>query len=143
MDSEITEIQWSWDHPVIQEILLKYYREWLFNSPEIASSMVDKILSLSCVQPPNKILDIGCGLGYHAIAFAKKGFQVFAFDPGDKYIEIARKNAISDDANVSFQVMTCSELATSESFTLAWAGWYCPGQLSPSEIVQDFKNWVK
>jgi SAM-dependent methyltransferase len=95
------------------------------------------------VQPPAKILDIGCGLGYHAIDFAKKGFQVFAFDPGDKYIEIAKNNNINNDTDVSFQVMTCSELSKSESFDFAWAGWYCPGQLSPSEIVQDFKRIYK
>ncbi|MCP3944189.1 MAG: class I SAM-dependent methyltransferase [Desulfobacteraceae bacterium] len=138
MENEITEIQWSWDHPIIQEILLKYYRNWLFNTPEIANKMVEQITSLSNIQPPHQVLDIGCGLGYHAIEFAKRGFRVFAFDPGDKYIEIAKNN--NTNADVFFKVMTCSGLETSESYALAWAGWYCPGQLSPSEVVQDFKR---
>ena len=38
MKNEITEIQWSWDHPIIQDILLTYYRAWLFNTPEIATN---------------------------------------------------------------------------------------------------------
>lgn len=140
MENEIIEIKWSWGNPVIQEILLKYYREWLFNSSENVSRMVEKILSLSDVRPPAHILDVGCGLGYHAIYLTKKGFQVSAFDPGDKYIEIAKKNALTEKADVSFQVMTCSDLRISEQFDLAWAGWYCPGQLSRSELVQDFKR---
>jgi 2-polyprenyl-3-methyl-5-hydroxy-6-metoxy-1,4-benzoquinol methylase len=93
MKNEIMKIQWSWDHPIIQDILLTYYREWLFNTPEIATNMVEKIMLLSGVQPPGQIVDIGCGLGYHAIAFAQKGFQVLAFDPGDKYLEIAKDSA--------------------------------------------------
>ena len=140
MENEITEIQWSWDHPIIQEILLKYYRDWLFNTPEIAKNMVEKILSLSNINPPNQIMDIGCGLGYHATAFAQEGYQVFAFDPGDKYIEIAKSNIAKEGVDLNFQTMICSDLIASERFALAWAGWYCPGQLSPSEIVQDFKR---
>ena len=40
MKSEIIEIKWSWDQPTIQDILLKYYRDWLFVTPEIANKMV-------------------------------------------------------------------------------------------------------
>lgn len=140
METEIVEIEWSWDNPVIQELLLKYYREWLFNSPEIVSKMVEKILSLSGAEPPAHMLDIGCGLGDHAIDLREKGFQVYAFDPGNKYIEIAKKNAVTENVDVSFEIMSCSELSIAERFSLAWAGWYCPGQRSRSELVQDFKK---
>jgi len=140
MKNEITEIQWSWDHPIIQDLLLTYYREWLFNTPEIATNMVEKIMLLSGVQPPGQIVDIGCGLGYHSIAFAQKGFQVLAFDPGDKYLEIAKDSATRKGIDISLTKMACADLNESERFSLAWAGWYCPGQLSPSEIVHDFKR---
>lgn len=36
-------------------------------------------------------IDVGYGLGYYAIAFAQKGFQVFAFDPSDQYMDINRR----------------------------------------------------
>jgi len=143
MKSEITEIQWSWDHPIIQEILLKYYRDWLFSTPEIAQNIVDKIVSLSGVRPPDHVMDIGCGLGYHATAFAKKGFQVFSFDPGNKYIEIAKRNIDKENIDINYKTMSCADLNESERFSLAWAGWYCPGQLTPSEIVQDFRRIYK
>lgn len=140
MKSEITEIKWSWDDPTIQDILLKYYRDWLFNTPEIAKDMVEKILSLSGIRSPGQIMDVGCGLGYHATAFAKKGFHVFAFDPGNKYLEIAKNNIKKEGVEVSLKQMRCGDLNESDRFSLAWAGWYCPGQLSSSDIVKDFKR---
>lgn len=140
MGTEIIEVEWSWDQPIIQEILLKYYRDWLFNTPEIAARMVERILSISNIHPPGQVLDIGCGLGYHAIAFAQKGFQVSAFDPGSKYLEIAQSNINKEGVDVTPLQMKCADLNESERFVLAWAGWYCPGQLSPSEVTQDFRR---
>ena len=34
------------------------------------NNMVERILSISKINPPAQVLDIGCGLGYHAAAFA-------------------------------------------------------------------------
>jgi 2-polyprenyl-3-methyl-5-hydroxy-6-metoxy-1,4-benzoquinol methylase len=93
MNTEIIETEWGWDNPVIQDILLSYYRDWLFNTPDMAGKMVDRILEISGITPPGEILDIGCGLGYHSMAFAESGFHVFAFDPGEKYLEGARDNS--------------------------------------------------
>ncbi len=143
MELETIEIEWSWDQPIIQDILLKYYRDWLFNTPEIAREMVERILSISNIQPPGQVLDVGCGLGYHATAFAQKGFQVFAFDPGDKYLEIAQSNIAKEGVDVNLRQMKCSDLDEVERFALAWAGWYCPGRLSPSEVTQDFRQIYK
>lgn len=143
MESEIIEIEWSWDQPIIQDILLKYYRDWLFITPEIANNMVERILSISKLQPPGQVLDIGCGLGYHATAFAQKGFRVFAFDPGDKYLEIAQKHIAMEGGDVILRQMKCADLDESERFALAWAGSYCPGQLSPSDVTQDFRRIYK
>ncbi len=140
MESEIIEIDWSWDQPIIQDILLKYYRDWLFVTQGIADNMVERVLSISQVQPPDEILDIGCGLGYHATAFAQKGFRVFSFDPGDRYLEIAQRNTAIVRADVTLCQMKCADLNESERFGLAWAGSYCPGQLSPSGVIQDFRR---
>ncbi|WP_363321045.1 class I SAM-dependent methyltransferase [Desulfobacula sp.] len=85
-------------------------------------------------------MDIGCGLGYHATAFAQKGFQVFAFDPGDKYLEIAQSNVAKQGGDVTLRQMQCADLDESECFVLAWAGSYCPGQLSQSGITQDLRR---
>lgn len=163
MASKIIEVDWSWDQPLVQELLLKYYRDWLFVTPEIAGNMVDRVLAISKLQPPGEVLDIGCGLGYHAAAFAQKGFRVFAFDPADKYLELARRHIAGIDGDVALRQMRCAdldalgsnvfELDTSDSdtsdsnapgrFSLAWAGSYCPGQLTPAEVVRDFERIYK
>jgi tellurite methyltransferase len=49
---------------------------WKTPAPEV----MDLIASLSPVDMP-RILDLGCGLGRHAIAFAAAGFFVTATDP--------------------------------------------------------------
>jgi len=36
--------------------------------------------------------------------------------------------------------MQGADLDESERFVLAWAGSYCPGQLSPSGVTQDFRR---
>lgn len=143
MKSEIIEIEWSWELLIIQDLLLKYYRDWLFSTPEIAAKMVERILSISKIQPPGQVLDIGCGLGYHATAFAQKGFQVVAFDPGEKYLEIARNHIARKRGDVILRRMKCEDLDESERFALAWAGSYCPGKLSPAEVTQDFRRIYK
>jgi SAM-dependent methyltransferase len=140
METHTVEIQWAWDHPIVQELLLKYYRERLFGTGENAEKSVEAILSLAGVRAPGKVLDIGCGLGHQAIAFARRGFQVLAFDPGDKYLAVARENIARAKAYVELRQMACHRLAEVERYALAWAGWYCPGQLTPAEVVQDFRR---
>lgn len=143
MEKTITEVKWSWSHPIVQEILLKYYRDWLFNTPQTAQDMVARVLLLSGIQPPGEILDIGCGLGYHAAAFAKRGYEVSAFDPGDQYLKIAENYCEEEGVKVSFERMRCKDLNYSDRFSLAWAGWYCAGLLSSAEIVSDFNRIFK
>ncbi len=140
MKAHFKEIHWAWYDPDVQDLLLKYYRDWLFNTPENADRIVVHILSKSQITPPGEIVDIGCGLGYHAMSFAKRGFNGFAFDPGDKYVNIARENAASLKDQIDIRRMPCSQLTESKRFALAWAGGYCPGQLSPEEVAQDFRR---
>lgn len=139
METRVKEIQWAWYNPDVQDILLKYFRNWLFNTPENADRIVEHILSIANI-PQGEIVDIGCGLGYHAMAFANRGFHVLAFDPGNKYVNIARKNVTCAGAAIDIRQMQCCELSETKRFSLAWAGGYCPGQLSPAEVVQDFSR---
>ncbi len=140
MKTYIEEIQWSWDHPVVQELLLKYYREWLFSTPEKANEIIQEVLALSSIEPPASVLDLGCGLGYHAASFAKLGFNVLAFDPGDRYVAIARENAKRLGLQIEIRQMNCDNLEANKLYDLAWAGAYCPGKLSPSDLIDDFKR---
>lgn len=140
MKTKVEEIIWSWDHPFIQDLLLKYYRDYLFSTSEKADQIVQKILDLSSVEPPANILDVGCGLGYHAVSFAKRGFDVMAFDLGDRYIAFANEHASKQGLRIDIRQMYCGNLEEDKHFDLVWAGNYCPGQLTPSEVVDNFRR---
>ena len=43
------------------------------------------------------LLDLGCGLGRHALFFARNGFSVFAFDLSLEAAERLRKNTLTED----------------------------------------------
>jgi SAM-dependent methyltransferase len=134
------EVQWSWAHPLVQELLLKYYRDYIFSTAENAETEVRQVLAMAALEPPGRVLDIGCGLGRHALSFAGHGFEVLAFDPGERYLEIARHETARFGPQIDLRQMECSSLAEDSRFDLAWAGAYSPGQLSPPELVDDFQR---
>ena len=140
MKLEIQELEWEWANPVVQDILLKYYRDRLFLTPHLANAVVEQVLRLAPTAAPAAVLDVGCGLGYHAAAFAKRGLEVFAFDPGDRYIAIGREHAADLGVQIDFCQMYCSGLDEEERFKLAWAGNYCPNQLTSEEVCADFQK---
>jgi len=73
---------------------------WKKPAPEV----LDLIRSLSPIERPN-VLDLGCGLGRHAIAFAAAGFSVTATDSSSTAIrhlnEWARSLQLSIETRVS------------------------------------------
>lgn len=47
-------------------------------------------------------LDLGCGTGADSIALSQLGLKVTAVDQSEKMIEKAKKNAVSNNANINF-----------------------------------------
>lgn len=45
------------------------------------------------LSPGDRVLDVGCGPGRHAIELAQRGVIVHGIDISDRFIEIARQNA--------------------------------------------------
>lgn len=52
---------------------------------------IEAALSGFLENPPNKLLDIGCGTGTHALELARRGYRVFAFDIAMPMVEMAKK----------------------------------------------------
>jgi glycine/sarcosine N-methyltransferase len=59
-----------------------------------------------------RILDAACGTGQHAIALARRGYQVVGADLSAAMVERARENAEESGAAVRFMVAGLGELAT-------------------------------
>jgi SAM-dependent methyltransferase len=66
-----------------------YYKDiWRNIVPaELTVKETDFIISHFKLQPENKVLDMMCGYGRHAIALAKQGMHVTAVDNLDEYIK--------------------------------------------------------
>lgn len=62
---------------------------------------IEVVLSKFLENPPNKVLDVGCGTGTHALELAKRGYKVFAFDVAKPMIEIAIKKDTKNEVQFS------------------------------------------
>lgn len=75
-------------------------------------AFVSEVFRVAQPGPGRRILDLGCGKGFLAIALAHRGCEVVAIDISPKSIELAKQRA--DAAGVAdkidFQVMDCEQL---------------------------------
>lgn len=90
-----------------------YYKDlWRIIIPEeLTVKEVDFILPFFNLQPGNKILDLMCGYGRHAIALAKKGMTVTAVDNLHDYINEIRQVADKESLDL---IAILADVATYE-----------------------------
>lgn len=63
---------------------------------------VDALIDMLALEPGQRILDVGCGPGRHAIALGQRGFVVHGIDISERFTEIA--SAAADAAGVADRV---------------------------------------
>ena len=108
---------------------MTWYKEW-FNSENYlkvykhrdeseAKRLVDLIEKHVNLEAQSSVLDMACGAGRHAIAFANKGFKVTAVDLSQRLIKEARKNALDAGVNINFVLSDILEYETNLQFDLA------------------------
>ena len=56
------------------------------------------------VAPPGPVADLGCGPGAHALALARRGYNVVGVDGSPRMIQVARARAARDNAGATFGV---------------------------------------
>jgi 2-polyprenyl-6-hydroxyphenyl methylase / 3-demethylubiquinone-9 3-methyltransferase len=61
-----------------------------------------KVLQLQL--PGKTVLDVGCGGGYLAEAFAEDGFMVTGVDPAARSIEAAQKHASEEGLTIDYRI---------------------------------------
>lgn len=60
-----------------------------------------------------RVLDVACGTGMHAIALARRGYDVVGVDASLGMIDQAQANASQEGLNIHFEVASFGELAKS------------------------------
>jgi len=73
---------------------------------------------LKRMEPSGRVLDVGCGVGRDALAFAKRGYSVVAFDGSAEMVRLARKR-IAGLAEVL--QMRFDEMPWRKEFNGVWA----------------------
>jgi SAM-dependent methyltransferase len=63
---------------------------------------VDSLISLLEIQPDERILDLGCGVGRHSLEFARRGHEVVGVDRTKCYLERAEERAASENLDIEF-----------------------------------------
>lgn len=67
-----------------------------------ALRLVELILDTCPLTPGAHVLDVGCGRGRHAMAFAERGFDVTGVDLAQRALEIARQSAADRGHTIRF-----------------------------------------
>src|SRR5689334_24903499 len=60
------------------------------------------------VAPPGPVADLGCGPGAHALALARRGYDVVGVDGSPRMVEVALARAACDQVDATFDVYDLS-----------------------------------
>jgi cyclopropane fatty-acyl-phospholipid synthase-like methyltransferase len=98
-----------------------YYKNiWRTLIPvELTTKETDFMLQYFNLQPGNKVLDLMCGYGRHAIALAKKGVEVTAIDNLGDYINEIKDAAAKDNLPITAIQDDIIHFQTTDVFDLA------------------------
>jgi SAM-dependent methyltransferase len=69
---------------------------------ELVERTADELANV--VAPPGPVADLGCGPGAHALALARRGYDVVGLDGSPRMVEIARTRAGRDKVAATFDV---------------------------------------
>jgi SAM-dependent methyltransferase len=75
---------------------------YLSGRPSYSSLLIGRVVELCALNDTHKILDLGCGPGQLAMAFAPFLREVTALDPEPEMLKIARENASGGHFNLRF-----------------------------------------
>ena len=74
---------------------------------ELVERTADELASV--VAPPGPVADLGCGPGAHALALARRGYDVVGVDGSPRTVEVARTRAARDEVDARFEVHDVSQ----------------------------------
>ena len=66
--------------------------------------------------PGERVLDVGCGPGRHALAFARRGFDVVGIDRSPDFLRLARDAATADGLTAEFVALDVRDLSFGAEF---------------------------
>ena len=98
-----------------------YQRPWSLDIKnqswvENTGNEVDFMIRTMGLTGRERILDLACGFGRHALEFARRGYSVVGVDLTTAYIEDARKTAAAEHLPAEFHCMDIREVPYTDAF---------------------------
>lgn len=97
----------NWDSHWIEESRRKYWQKPADEIVRLRDGLDRETI--------HDVLDLGCGIGRHAILFAEAGFKVTAADDSQNALEILREKASGKRVNIFCIEASCTEDSFTES----------------------------
>jgi len=69
---------------------------------ELVERTADELANV--VAPPGPVADLGCGPGAHALALARRGYDVVGVDGSPRMVQVARTRAARDQVSATFDM---------------------------------------
>jgi SAM-dependent methyltransferase len=69
---------------------------------ELVERTADELANV--VAPPGPVADLGCGPGAHALALARRGYDVVGVDGSPRMVDVAQLRAARDEVDATFDV---------------------------------------
>ncbi len=107
----------AWWSKIFGPEYLELYEPQL--TPERTEADVEALVATLSLRPPLRILDIACGQGRHAIALAKRGFEVVGTDLSTFLLEVARTRTREAGLAVEYVHSDMRELPFTGEFDVA------------------------
>ena len=102
-------------------------------TPEFTKAQVDLLEDLLTLQPTDNILDVCCGKGRHALALARKGYQVTALDFVPAYTDSIQKTVDAENLTVQTITMDVRQISFERQFDKAYLMFTSFGYFSDAE----------
>lgn len=77
---------------------------------------VDFLIDELSLKPGDRILDVGCGPGRHALELAKRGYSVTGVDISSRFVDLANEQASQQGLDATFVRVDARTLSFSEEF---------------------------
>jgi ubiquinone/menaquinone biosynthesis C-methylase UbiE len=107
----------AWWDGYFDETFVDIYRDFL--TPERTAREVEALRALVPLGPGDRVLDLACGWGRHAVELARGGCEVTALDWSPDLLERARRRAEAAGVEVEWVRGDMRELAWEERFDAA------------------------
>jgi SAM-dependent methyltransferase len=106
----------DWFLPIARHLGPAYLRNAFTKGTEQEVEFLVEALGL---HPGQRVLDVGCGPGRHALALARRGIEVVGIDLSPDFVTLAREAAAADGLPARFEELDVRNLAYDAEFDAA------------------------